>query len=305
MFYDQARQKWKSGTFSGNLTVNGTLYAASLSAGILGIIYPVGSIYMETTGVNPGTTWGFGTWVAKGRGQVFVGFKTGDAAFGTVGNTGGATGLAYTPSGTNAISLMREAAAGTNATSAVTGTVSVDWPTGVPTESLVTVSASVTWPTGVPVFAGTAHQHGVPIIHTGTGNVSLHIMPTATWGVAAANQVPTALVTNIGSNVSSTSMVTLAGTTGTGLPMLSQTATAAGAITWPASVPLAVQPTGHSHTITWPASVPAAMAKTLTAAAQIFTGVTASVSGQVFTGVAANLDKMNPYVVVYAWERTA
>ncbi len=35
--------------------------------------YPVGSIYIETTGVNPATTFGFGTWSAFGAGQVLVG----------------------------------------------------------------------------------------------------------------------------------------------------------------------------------------------------------------------------------------
>lgn len=51
--------------------------------------FPVGAIYTEITGTNPGTTFGYGTWVAFGSGQVLVGFASGDANFGTVLATGG------------------------------------------------------------------------------------------------------------------------------------------------------------------------------------------------------------------------
>jgi hypothetical protein len=56
---------------------------------ILGNVYPIGCIYTEITGVNPATTFGFGTWVAIGTGQVLVGYKVGDSDFGTVLGTGG------------------------------------------------------------------------------------------------------------------------------------------------------------------------------------------------------------------------
>lgn len=52
--------------------------------------YPVGSIYMNASnGTNPGTLLGFGTWVSLGEGRVLMGYKSGDALFGTAGNTGG------------------------------------------------------------------------------------------------------------------------------------------------------------------------------------------------------------------------
>lgn len=52
--------------------------------------YPVGSVYMNASdSTNPGTLFGFGTWVALGEGRVLVGYKSGDASFGTAGNTGG------------------------------------------------------------------------------------------------------------------------------------------------------------------------------------------------------------------------
>jgi hypothetical protein len=52
--------------------------------------YPVGSIYMNaSSGTNPATLLGFGTWVSFGAGRVLVGFDSGNALFSTVGNTGG------------------------------------------------------------------------------------------------------------------------------------------------------------------------------------------------------------------------
>jgi len=52
-------------------------------------VYPVGSIYISTTGVNPSTTFGFGTWTAFGDGRVLVGQDAGDASFDTLEETGG------------------------------------------------------------------------------------------------------------------------------------------------------------------------------------------------------------------------
>lgn len=59
-----------------------------LPASILANIYPVGAIYSETTGVNPGTTFGFGTWSQYAQGQVLVGAGTSDETF-FAGATGG------------------------------------------------------------------------------------------------------------------------------------------------------------------------------------------------------------------------
>lgn len=55
---------------------------------LLGIIYPVGFILSETIGVNPATTFGFGTWAAFAAGQVMVGNGTSDAVY-AAGTTGG------------------------------------------------------------------------------------------------------------------------------------------------------------------------------------------------------------------------
>jgi len=48
-------------------------------------LHPVGSIYTSTSATNPGTSFGFGTWVAFGAGRVLIGDGGGYAA----GSTGG------------------------------------------------------------------------------------------------------------------------------------------------------------------------------------------------------------------------
>jgi hypothetical protein len=57
---------------------------------VLQALYPVGSVYSNaTSGTNPATLLGFGTWAAFGAGKVMVGLDSGDATFSTVGNVGG------------------------------------------------------------------------------------------------------------------------------------------------------------------------------------------------------------------------
>jgi len=72
--------------------IGGVYPAASVSTltTILSLIYPVGSIYIETTGVNPATTFEVGTWAAFGAGKVMVGLNAADADFDTAEETGGA-----------------------------------------------------------------------------------------------------------------------------------------------------------------------------------------------------------------------
>jgi len=54
------------------------------------MLYPVGSIYTNaSSGVNPGTLFGFGTWAAFGAGRVLVGLDSSNALFDVAGDTGG------------------------------------------------------------------------------------------------------------------------------------------------------------------------------------------------------------------------
>ena len=54
------------------------------------MIYPVGCIYISVVSTSPATLFGFGTWAAFGAGKVLVGLDSGDTAFDTVEETGGA-----------------------------------------------------------------------------------------------------------------------------------------------------------------------------------------------------------------------
>lgn len=69
-----------------NTTIATTAFANAAFQGA----YPVGSIYMNASvATNPGTLFGFGTWVAFGAGRVLVGFDAGNALFDTAEETGG------------------------------------------------------------------------------------------------------------------------------------------------------------------------------------------------------------------------
>ena len=61
-------------------------------------IYPVGTIYTSTASTNPSSFLG-GTWEAYGKGQTLVGIDGNQTEFNTVGKTGGAKSVSYTPSG--------------------------------------------------------------------------------------------------------------------------------------------------------------------------------------------------------------
>lgn len=73
-------------SFGSNTT---QLATTAFVAAALAAIYPVGSIYSNISdSTNPGTLFGFGTWVAI-TGRVVVGLDSGDTAFDTAGETGG------------------------------------------------------------------------------------------------------------------------------------------------------------------------------------------------------------------------
>ena len=65
-------------------------YTVVNKASILGVVYPVGSIYTNANvSTNPVTLLGFGTWEAFGAGRVMVGVDAGNPLFDTVRETGG------------------------------------------------------------------------------------------------------------------------------------------------------------------------------------------------------------------------
>ena len=71
-------------------TNNTQIASTAFVQSVVSALYPVGSIYTNaTSGVNPATLFGFGTWAAFGAGRVMVGLDSGYALFDVVGDTGG------------------------------------------------------------------------------------------------------------------------------------------------------------------------------------------------------------------------
>ena len=67
-----------------------TAFVQDIAAAIKNALYPVGSIYTNSSvSTNPGTLLGFGTWVAFGAGRVMVGFNASNSLFDTAEETGG------------------------------------------------------------------------------------------------------------------------------------------------------------------------------------------------------------------------
>lgn len=57
---------------------------------LIGLLYPVGAVYISTLSTNPGTLFGVGTWATFGAGKTLVGLDSGDTDFDTSEETGGA-----------------------------------------------------------------------------------------------------------------------------------------------------------------------------------------------------------------------
>lgn len=78
------------------------------------LLFPVGSYYLnETDSTNPATLLGFGTWVAV-EAVVPVGYKSGDADFGTAGTTAGANTKTIAQANLPSVSLPVRTASGFN-----------------------------------------------------------------------------------------------------------------------------------------------------------------------------------------------
>lgn len=72
-----------------SVSASGSTATVSVPGGA-GEAFPVGAVYINVTGVNPGTELGYGTWSAFGAGRVMVGYDSGDTDFDTAEETGGA-----------------------------------------------------------------------------------------------------------------------------------------------------------------------------------------------------------------------
>ena len=122
-------------------------------------MFPVGSIYTNAAvSTNPATLLGFGTWAAFGTGRVLVGVDSGDAAFDTLGETGGSKD-AVTVSHTHTFTAT-SGSMSANATHSHTTTNTYYTPDGAAGTFTRGGSANFTGATGVN-SANTDHTHSV------------------------------------------------------------------------------------------------------------------------------------------------
>ena len=174
-----------SSTFSGAVALSGTTTAVTQSSGDnttkvattqfvttgLQAAYPVGSIYMSTVATNPGTLFGFGTWVAYGAGRMPISV---DGTY-TAGSTGGSatTTLATTnlPSHTHSfsattggtsVSMNHQHYIGSQDSTANQG--------GDPSQEFVRNYDAGSGPRGYSNFVDLAHTHDVSGTTGGTGS---------------------------------------------------------------------------------------------------------------------------------------
>lgn len=77
-----------AGTDTLSLLVAGVTYRATVTE-VLGLAWPVGSVFTSVVATDPATLFGFGTWTALAPGRVLVGFDAAQTEFNAAEKTGG------------------------------------------------------------------------------------------------------------------------------------------------------------------------------------------------------------------------
>ena len=139
-------------------------------------MYPVGSIYMSVTSINPATYFG-GTWVAWGSGRVPVGINTSDSNFNKAEKTGGASTVALTtaqmPSHTHAKGTLAAASAGAHTHNLQNQ--KAPWGLdGGGNRCLVDATSGYTAVTNKTTTSGGAHTHTISGSTAAAGSGSAH-----------------------------------------------------------------------------------------------------------------------------------
>jgi hypothetical protein len=239
-----------SGTPTAPTASAGTSTTQVATTAFMATMYPVGSIYSSTVSTNPGTLFGFGTWVAFGAGRVLIG----DGGGYTAGSTGGsADAIVVSHTHTASSSSSFTGSAGT------TGTQSAD------------------------------HTHGVSATTSGQSQTHSHSISISDPGHAHT-------IYN-GSNLNSS--VDNGGVAGTVTPITNFNTTNTATTGISASAGNASVDHTHSFSTT-STGVSANHTHSFTPAGSVSTSTSISSTGS--SGTGANLQ---PYVVVYMWNRTA
>lgn len=272
----------------------GVSSTSALAALIGSLMFPVGAIYSSTVSTNPGTSLGFGTWTAFGAGKVLIGNGVSDTI--TVGS---AINAVVTGSITTTTLTVTAVTSGTLAVgSYITGS-------GITVGTYITALGTGTGGVGTytlnqSMTTGSITISGQPIGNLAIGSkytiVSAGTTDFTQFG-AANNTVGTVFTaTGYGTGTGTASKTWVGGDTGgsTNAVVVSHTHT--------------INDPGHFHSETaynqpgignaggGGARVNVVASNTGTAT----TGISVNPSGS--TGANANLQ---PYVVVYMWQRTA
>ena len=234
---------------------------------VFDVVYPVGSIYMSVNNVNPATLFG-GTW-EKIEGKFLLGASSGHS----LGETGGAEKVNYTPSGSVGNHTLTAA----------------EMPSHTHTYAK---SAAATGSTTLTADQIPAHNHSYNAPQANTGSTAL----TVAMIPAHTHSVPLLLPT--GSSTSSY----VGMQAGTGYKMGPATATAqetGGGQGHTHTMPTSSASTGnkggsggHTHSIS-------------TASTASGSAGSGGAHNHGFTGSQAQISTMSPYLSVNMWKRTA
>lgn len=241
-------------------------------AHLIGVMYPVGSIYTSIVSTNPATLFGIGTWVAFGAGRVLVSLNGADTDFDVVEETGGAKTI--TSAGTNTLAAVGDHAAHTHS---VTSNVTV--------ADHAAHTHSVT--SNVTVADHASHTH----TYTDVPN---HTHPHNIQGGTTAATTGTNVMASTSSGGSARAMA-IATSNPTGGVATGTTATP--------SVTLTHAPTNNAVTSGNPsATLTHAPTNNAVTSGNPSATLTHSVTQPTFTGSATSV--VQPYIVVYMFKRT-
>lgn len=212
-------------------------------------LHPIGSIYTSTDSTNPGTSFGFGTWVAYGAGRVLLGNGGGYTA-GATGGSADAIVVSHNHTATSSSSFS--GSAGTTGTESAGHTHGFSFTTGGMNSNAFHNHSATSTDSG--------HGHSYKTYGLGNNGLLGNAYTNYDWGYATSGTGYANITTSIGNtNIDHTH---------------SYSGTSAG------------NNTGHTHSFT--------------PAGSVSTSTTVASSGS--SGTGANLQ---PYVVVYMWNRTA
>lgn len=143
-----------------------TTLQSQITATILPLVYPVGSVYVNASvATNPATLLGFGTWTAFGSGRVLVGVDTTQTEFDTLGETGGQkTVQAHTHTGTTSSGGAHTHAFSGSNSDIVSGQRHVEW------SDAVDINAGTTSSSGTHSHSFTTNSSG-----SGVNNMNPYI----------------------------------------------------------------------------------------------------------------------------------